>query len=522
MELLSADGVTPLKQSLSGYSGGGNGFSNQLSSWRPSSKNADAALLPNFKQGNARADDLVRNHALAAGGVQLHVDNIVGSLFRPSYKLNYKVLGMDENDARTFIKEAEQAFIEFAESSQCYIDAERKRTFTMLVRAITAGHCHHGEGMAAAEWISRPGSLFKTSIKLVSPKRVSNPNNTISNGRLREGVKIDAHGAALGYYVKEDSYSEYGDLDMYSGKWKFVPRETRWGRSQFIHVFEPLEPGQNRGANLFLSSMEQMKSLSTLQDTKLQNAIINSMYAAVIESELDSEQAFQLISGEGGADQMQKWMSYMGEYHQTAGIKLGGAKIPHLVPGEHLKFTQSTNADNGFTDLESSMLRYMSAGLGLSYEQLSRDYSKVSYSSARASINEAWRYTLGKRKTIASNFASKVFAIWLEEALHKGILVAPKSRFNFYERKDAWTRCDWIGAGKLSIDGLKEVKEAILRIEGGLSTYEKELALMGEDYQETFEQQAREIAERKSKGLPPPSWVTSLQLAPDQSEIEAN
>ena len=84
------------------------------------------------------------------------------------------------------------------------------------------------------------------------------------------------------------------------------------------------------------------------------------------------------------------------------------------------------------------------------------------------------------------------------------------------------TRCDWIGAGKLSIDGLKEVKEAILRIEGGLSTYEKELALMGEDYQETFEQQAREIAERKSKGLPPPSWITSLQLAPDQSEIEAN
>jgi len=34
----------------------------------------------------------------------------------------------------------------------------------------------------------------------------------------------------------------------------------------------------------------------------------------------------------------------------------------------------------------------------------------------------------------------------------------------------------------------KEIKEAILRIEAGLSTYEDELALMGKDYQEVFDQ----------------------------------
>jgi len=34
----------------------------------------------------------------------------------------------------------------------------------------------------------------------------------------------------------------------------------------------------------------------------------------------------------------------------------------------------------------------------------------------------------------------------------------------------------------------KEIKEAILRIEAGLSTYEDELPLMGKDYQEVFDQ----------------------------------
>ncbi|AZZ98760.1 phage portal protein [Pseudoalteromonas sp. R3] len=520
--LVAADGITPLSEHCASYAGGGNGFGGQMRNWHPASRSADAALLPVLETGNARADDLVRNNAIAHGGVQMHIDNVVGSLFRPSYRLNYKVLGMNEADARAFMKEAEQAFIEYAESPFCYIDAERKRTFTMLVRAVAAAHCHHGEGMGVSEWITRPGAMFKTAIKLISPKRVSNPNGRLSNSRLRGGVSVDRHNAALGYWVKQDAYNEFGELDRYNGRWKYVARESRWGRAKFIHVFEPLEAGQTRGANLLLSMMEQMQSLSHLQNTKLQNAIINAMYAAVIESELDSEQAFQLISGGNGAEQMQKWMTYMGEYHSTANIRMNGAKIPHLVPGEKLKFTQSTNANNGFTELEASMLRFIASGFGMSYEQIARDYSKVNYSSARASFNESFRYTMGKRKTIAARFASLVFANWLEEALHRGILKPPSSRFNFYERKEAWTRCEWIGAGRLSIDGLKEVKEAILRIESGLSTYERELALMGEDYIEVFEQQAREIQERKEKGLPPPSWVTALALDSANDNGEQN
>jgi len=514
--LVGPDGETPLKQ-FCGYSGAGPGFGGQLTNWQPGSKSADRALLPDLVSGNARSDDLVRNHALAAGGVQLHIDNIVGSLFRLNYKPNTKVLGMDERSARDFSTDVEAAFTEYAESPYCYVDAERKRTFTALMRAVAGGHCHHGEAMAAVEWISRPGSMYRTAVKLVSPRRVSNPDGKMNGQRLRAGVVLDRWGAATHYHVREDDYNEFGLMGV--GKWRKIRRETQWGRTQFIHAFEPLEPGQTRGANLLLSSMEQMQSLSKLQNIKLQNALVNAMYAAVIESELDSEQAFQLISGENGAAQLQNWMAYMGAYHEKAGITMDGVKIPHMVPGEHLKFTHSANADNGFTDLEASMVRYIAAGLGVSYEQLSRDYSKVSYSSARASINESWRYVMGKRKTIVSYFASLVFAAWFEEALHKRILTPPKSLFNFYERKAGWVRSDWIGAGKLSIDGLKEVKEAVLKIESGLSTYEKELALMGEDYQEVFEQQVREVQERKAKGLPPPSWITSLKIAPDETTI---
>ena len=61
----------------------------------------------------------------------------------------------------------------------------------------------------------------------------------------------------------------------------------------------------------------------------------------------------------------------------------------------------------------------------------------------------------------------------------------------------------------MAIDGLKEVQEAVMLIEAGLSTYEKECAKRGDDYQEIFAQQVRETMERRAAGLNPPAWAAA-------------
>ncbi len=63
--LLGPDGMTSLRE-YAGYHGGGSGFGGQLRAWNPPGESVDAALLPNFTRGNARADDLVRNNGYAA------------------------------------------------------------------------------------------------------------------------------------------------------------------------------------------------------------------------------------------------------------------------------------------------------------------------------------------------------------------------------------------------------------------------------------------------------------------------
>lgn len=505
----------------SSYSGAGAGFGGQMRSWSPTPKTADAALLPDLDRGNARADDLMRNHGIAQGGVQLHIDNIVGNMFRLSHKPRWQRLGISEQDARAFGADVEAIWQEIAEDPVgCFIDAERKRTFTMLIREAVGCHTGRGEVMGIGDWISdRPAHMLKTAIKVISPLRVSNPHGIMNSNLLRNGVHIDERGAALSYWVRSTADAHYGMGDGFGSDWKEIPRETSWGRQQFLHVFEPSDDGQTRGANKFLSVMEQVHMLSKLQNTKLQNAIVNAMYAATIESELGSDAAFEIIGSEDGVEKLNEYMALMADYHEGANIKMNGVRIPHLMPGENLNLKTSSNSDNGFADLEAAILRYIAAGIGTSYEQLSRDYSKVNYSSGRLSMMENWRHFMGKRKVIASRYASMIFALVLEEIIDRGWAKLPRGAArNFYEGKAAWCNAEWIGSGRIAIDGLKEVKEAVLRIESGLSTYEKELAIMGEDYQEVFAQQVREVEERKAKGLPPASWMRTQGLAPDQED----
>lgn len=203
--LVGPDGKTSLRE-YAGYHGGGGGFGGQLRSWNPPIESADAALLPNLSRGNARADDLVRNNGYAANAVQLHQDHIVGSFFRLSYCPSWRYLGIKEEECRAFAREVEAAWYEYAEDDFCGIDAERKRTFTMMIREGVATHAFNGELFVQPTWDSDSTRLFRTQFKMVSPKRVSNPNNMGDTRNCRAGVSINDAGAALGYYVSEDGY----------------------------------------------------------------------------------------------------------------------------------------------------------------------------------------------------------------------------------------------------------------------------------------------------------------------------
>jgi capsid protein len=101
--------------------------------------------------------------------------------------------------------------------------------------------------------------------------------------------------------------------------------------------------------------MEQMKMLDTLQNTQLQSAIVKAMYAATIESELDTETAMDFILGadKKAAKQADGLVGEMASYYSAAPVRLGGARVPHLLPGDSLNLQSAQDTDNGYSTLNN-------------------------------------------------------------------------------------------------------------------------------------------------------------------------
>lgn len=482
-----------------GYRGGRN--SRELLSWSPALRSADAELLPDHRLLTARAHDTVRNFALVSGGVQAQLDNIIGAGLRLSAKPDWRALGQTPEWASEWSRHVESMWRLWAEDLDAHCDASRRLPFSAMVGLATRSFLVAGEILATSEWRPNRSSRFATAIQMIDPARLCNPNDAPDTDTLRAGVELDVYGAPRAYHIRQALQSDvYMGANPYT--WRRVPRETSWGRRQVIHVFEPERPGQTRGKTGIAAVLAKSKTLERFQDVSLEAAIVNAMYAAVIESEFDHAQVAEALgSASDGSKLADTMLEAMADYHSADTVKFDGVKIPHLYPGEKFRIISSEHPGPAFADFEKSVIRHLAAGMGVSYELLARDYSETNYSGARAGMLEAWKFFTSRRHLVGQQFARHIYALWLEEAIDKGIVEIPKGAPDFYAAKSAWCGSRWIGPSKGHIDPLKESKADALEMDRGLKTLEDACAERGVDWEENLEQIAREKARMRELGI---------------------
>lgn len=481
--------------------------SRETLAWSPTMRSPDQVINYAKPLADARGKDMIQNDGYAMGTVNTHKDSIVGATYRLNAQPNWRVIGADEGWAEEFQQYVEARFNLLAESENCWLDAAGMNTFTGMVRLAVGGFVFTGEVLGTAEWKRESSRPLKTAIQLVSPDRLSNPDGRADDREWRRGVRKDRYGKPIEYAIRKAYPTELYDDKSY--QWSIIPAFKPWGRRQVLHIIEQLMPDQSRGIAEMVSVLKQMRMTKSFQEVTLQNAVINASFAAAIESELPPDIVYQNLGGQDPgawintvAQYMEALNSYLGAANS---IKLDGAKIPHLFPGTKLNMTPMGTPGGVGTSFEASLHRNIAAALGVSYEEYSRDYSQTNYSSARTSMVNTWRFMQSRKKAVADRFASMIYSLVLEEDINAGNVPMPsgKNWRHFYEplMKEAYTACTWIGASRGQIDELKETQAAILRIKSGLSTYEQEVAKLGGDWREIFEQRTREEGIIRAKGL---------------------
>ena len=459
----------------------------ELSSWRPMAGSPDADLLDELSTLVSRSRDLARNHGVAAGAIQTLVDNVVGTGLRLSALPDYKALGKDKDWADSWSRKTEALWRSWAETTDC--DAARNLTFNGLTTQMFRSGLINGEALALPLWLPQRNQSFATTIQLVEPDRLGNPNDRLNDRNIRGGIEVDVYGAPLAYWIaKNHPGDQLLGVAGLGQEFERIPARTRFGRQRVIHVHDKERTGQNRGKPIFTSIMPLFKMLDHYERSEMQAAVVNAMIAAFIETPLDGESISEMFGGSA-----EDYMAARNEWQ----VKLqGGAVIP-IFPGDKVAPFTPSRPNSAYSSFVENILRHIGAGLNLPFELLMKDFSKTNYSSARAALMEAWRYFIGRRHWLATYWAKPVYELWLEEAIHKGLIEAP----NFYQNKALWCRCKWIGPGRGWIDPVKEAKASKIRLETGLSTLEDECATQGLDWEEVLEQRAKEQTKMHELGL---------------------
>lgn len=502
--------VRPSKGALGGGLEGAERTTRETARWAPPMGPPDSVINTVKPMADARGRDMATNDGYALGAVALHRDSIVGSEFRLNAAPNWRALGADEEWAEEFQMVVEARFHTLAESPACWLDVSRRLTLTEMIRLAVGSFVMSGEFLATAEWIKNdPTRPLRTAMQVVSPDRLSNPNEGADTMTLRRGVHYNTQGRPLRYSFRR---AHPGDATAFAERydWRTVPAETPWGRQQVLHVMEQRIPEQSRGIADMTSVLKHMRMTKQFQEVVLQNAVVNATYAAAIESEMPNDQLVTAMGGnqEGVENAVNWYLETLAGYLQNSrNIAIDGVKIPHLFPGTKLNMQLAGNPGGVGVEFETSLLRHIAAGLGLSYEEFARDYTKTNYSSARASMATTWRYMQTRKKIVADKTADAVYRLVVEEEIANNALPLPrgKTRSWFYEPlvKDALCRASWIGAARGQIDELKETEAAVLRIEKGISTLEEECARLGKDFRDVIAQRAREKKLLVAEGL----WV---------------
>jgi lambda family phage portal protein len=472
-----------------------------MQSFNPGNSAADSEVLRGRDRVSARTRDLSRNNGWAAGAIAKEVDSIIGGNFRPFLKPDWRMLGLSPEWAKEFKETVEAKWRNHAEDPRKFCDTTRSQTMSQMFGTAYRSYVIEGEALGLVNWRSRRPT--KTTLRIVDPDLLCNPNNASDQKQLRGGIELSRDGVAFAYHFRQGHpNSEWAGLDGL--QWKRIRREQRSGRPQVIHFYDKLRDGQTRGISRMAPIVETLRMEQQYSKVELQAAVINAVLAAFIRSPMGPDMIDEMF-GEGDGTAILGLHADRSEFYKNnGGIKIGGARLSMLYPNDEIGMVPTARPAAQFADFESAVLRQVASGIGMSYEQLASDWSKTNYSSARAAMIEIWRGWTAKRTAFAQGFCQPYFMAWLEEMIMDGHIQLPGGAPDFYANWPAYARAKWIGPGKGFVDPVKEAQAAALRVSLGLSTLEEEAAeLTGSDWSDNIEQIKAEMQDMPEGTLHP-------------------
>lgn len=328
-------------------------FGRRTDGWSRRATDANAAASgPTLSLLRSQARDLVRNNPWARKGLRRIVGNTVGWGIRP------KPMGRGADRIAELWKL-------WAETTQC--DAAGRLNFYGLQRLAMRTIAESGEVLIRRRFrLPEDGLAVPMQLQVLEPDYLDSLRDGImgaAGGPIIQGVEFDAIGRRVAYWLFDQHPG--GRVLMMNPVSKRVPAEG------ILHVYDQERAGQVRGPSWFACVNVRLADFSEFED------------ATIIKQKIAACLAVLVTDVDGGAT--------AGQLGQLGTDATSGKPTDMLEPGMVLSLQPGKSvtvanppAANDHESFSATALRGVAAGLPcITYEDLTGDYSKVNYSSAR-------------------------------------------------------------------------------------------------------------------------------------------
>lgn len=469
----------------SGYHGGRMDRS-ALRNWRPGAGSANADTTFDRTDLRARSRDLARNNPTACAAINANVTSVIGTGLSMRPRIDAETLGLDDDQAEIYEDAIEREWSLWANSQNC--DAARTLDFYGIQEQAFRAMLESGDVFGLLPSIKRTGTPYTLAVQLVEADRVSNPSFKADSDNLVGGVEFDTYGAPKQYHI---SNKHPGGLRRTGMTWSAYPAfGAKTGRRNVLHLFEQLRPGQARGVPFLSPVIEPLRQLGVYTDAELQAAVISGAFSVFIKMDPDAFQdLFEPDAQKAITNSAGKWDG-----------NLASGKAVNLLPGEEISSATPGRPNSEFDPFVASIFKQIGMALEIPYEVLTMSFQS-SYSAARAALLTAWRVFYKRRSFMAARFCQPIYEEFLAEAVSLRRLVLPGFFADPIVRQ-AWCGAEWAGDGPGSIDPVKDVTAAKMRIEEDISTRDAEsIRFDGIDFETKHRQRVKEETMRKAGGL---------------------
>ena len=441
-----------------------------------SNTSADAELQGSLTVLRSRSRQMVRDSGYAKRAKAILVNNIIGT----GVGLQAQVMSTRGDLNKRVNDDIERAHREWSRAASCHTGG--KLQFNDLERALCGEVAEAGEVLVRLHFSRFGESPVPLALEMIEAERIADgasmPGPMQPGNEVRMGIEVDRFQRPVAYYLRQ---RHGGDLRVGSGN----ESVERVPADQIIHLHLSTRWPQTRGEPWFHTAVRKMDDVNEYSQHEISAARASAAYFATIESPEGPDPIVDSTEDDG----------------QNV-MNIDPLTVQSLLPGEKLNFHTPNRPNSAFSEFMRAMLREIAAGVGTSYESLSRDYSQSNYSSSRLALLDDRDGYRALQQWWVRSFRDPLHRLWLRQ----GVLARaiPSIPVDVYATDPArYEAVLWKLRGWSWVDPTKEVNAYKEAVKAGFTTITDVIAQTagGMDIEDVIATRKRELKMLEEAGI---------------------